>query len=179
MESTHTHPNPTLDKLTQYGALAVLVIIVLAVPLQLVLAVVGAPFFVLTALFTLLFAPFILLLMTTTPALSLSANGLTLQPRIWKTRFIPWDAVTAVKPYPLLPPADAEVTRKALAGRKKYRPAEGVMLVIPALPLPYRFGGFFAGEGFTPVIAVTTRTHTDYDDLIRQIRQHTKAAQHA
>ena len=87
--------------------------------------------------------------------------------------------MTAVKPYPLLPPADAEVTRKALAGRKKYRPAEGVMLVIPALPLPYRFGGFFPGEGFTPVIAVTTRTHTDYDDLVRQIRQHTKAAQHA
>jgi hypothetical protein len=44
-----------------------------------------------------------------------------------------------------------------------------MMLVLPDLPLPYRVTGVLAGEGFIPVIAITNRTHTAYDDLIAEI----------
>ena len=46
------------------------------------------------------------------------------------------------------------------------------MLIIPSLPLQYRFTGLFAGEGFTGVIALTNRSHTDYDALIKQVEKH-------
>ena len=170
MDSTHTHPKPWLDGLTQYGAAALLVLILVGVALQLVLALAGASVFVLTALFTLALAPFILMLTTATPPVKVSPEELIVQPRLWKVQVIPWSAVTAVKPYPLLPVPDAEVSRKFLTGRERYRPAEGIMLVIPDLPFQYRVTGLLAGEGFVPVIAVTTRTHTDYDALVKKIR---------
>ena len=78
----------------------------------------------------------------------------------------------AIKDYPLLPPKDAEVTRRAMVGKKRYRAAEGKMLIIPSLPLQYRFTGLFAGEGFTGVIALTNRSHTNYDALIKQVEKH-------
>ena len=47
---------------------------------------------------------------------------------------------------------------------------------IPSLPLPYRFTGLFAGEGFRGVIGLTNRTHTDYERLIEQVEKYTKAS---
>ena len=73
---------------------------------------------------------------------------------------------------PLLPPKEVEAERRLAVGRRKYRPAEGKMLINPALPLPYRFTGIFAGAGFTGVVALTNRTHTDYDALIKQVEKH-------
>ncbi len=170
MPSTHTHPIQWLDRLTQYGAAAVLVVMLAAAVLQLVLAVMIAPAFALTALFTLALAPFILMLTAATPAVTVAPEGIILQPRVWKTQMIPWQAVTAIKPYPLLPPPDGEMSRRALAGRRNYRPAEGLMLVIPSLPVQYRVAGALAGEGFIRVIAVTTRTHARYDVLVKKLR---------
>ncbi len=164
-----SHPKPRLNRLTQYGAVVILIFILVSVPLQLVLALTGLWLFAWTAIFTLLLGPFILLLTVATPAVSLSAAGITIHPLIWPTKFVPWAAVQAVKPYPLLPQPDAEISRQYLSGRKNYRPATGIMLVLPDLPLPYRVTGLLAGEGFTPVIAITTRTHTDYDDLVVEI----------
>ena len=48
------------------------------------------------------------------------------------------------------------------------------MLVIRGLPVQYRVTGFFVGEGFKPVIALTSRTHTDYDRLIKKVLSHCK-----
>lgn len=172
MHTTHEHPRPSQDRLTQYGAAALLALMLLTVPLQAVLALLGAPLLLFTALITLALTPFVLLLITATPAVTLADDGLTVTPRLWPPVTVPWTAVRAVKRYPLLPQADAEVGRRYAVGRKRYAPAEGVMLVIPALPWPYRFTGLFAGEGFTPVIAVTNRTHTDYDRLVRALRGH-------
>src|SRR5690606_8979667 len=89
---------------------------------------------------------------------------------IWKARIFTWGDVQAVKDYPLLPQPDAETTRRLASGRDNYRAAEGLMLVIPSLPAQYRITGFLAGEGFTPVIAVTSRTHERYDVLAKKIR---------
>lgn len=75
----------------------------------------------------------------------------------------------AVKDYTLLPAPDQEFERRALQGRKKYRPAQGKMLIVRGLPPQYRIAGFFAGENAQPLIALTSRTHTDYDRLIQRM----------
>ena len=171
MQSNHVHPKPLLDRITQYGAAVVIIIMALAAVLQVLLAVFVVPslIFLLTALFTALLIPFMLVLTTATPAVTVTPEGITVHPVIWKARSFGWDAVQAVKTYPLLPPPDGETSRKMLTGRSNYRPAEGLMLVIPALPVQYRITGLLAGEGFTPVIAVTTRTHDRYDVLAKKI----------
>jgi hypothetical protein len=166
-----SHPNPWLDQLTQYGAALVAVVMLLAAVGQMLLALLGAPVMLLTALFTLGLTPFILMLTTATPAVQVEPDALIIRPRVWRAQTVPWSAVRAVKPYPLLPPPDGEISRQYLTGKRKYRPAEGMMLVIDGLPWQYRIAGVLAGEGFTPVIAVTTRTHTDYDRVIAAISE--------
>ena len=164
-----SHPKPWLNRLTQYSALVILIFILVSVPLQLVLALTGLWLFAWTAIFTLLLGPFVLLLTVATPAVSLDAEGLTVHPLIWRSRSVRWEAVRAVKPYPLLPQPETEISRQYMTGRQNYRPATGIMLIVPDLPLPYRVTGVLAGEGFTPVFAITTRTHTAYDELVEQI----------
>lgn len=173
MGSIHLHPNPTTDRLAQYGGIGLVVVMLAAALGQAALAVAGLPLLLLSALVTLALVAPVMMLTSATPAVSVAADGLTIQSRVWGERLVRWSDVRAVKDYPLLPPADVESGRRALVGRKRYRPAEGKLLVIPSLPLPYRFTGLFAGEGFTGVIGLTNRTHTDYDALIRQVERYT------
>ncbi len=175
MSSTHTHPNPAQDRLAQYGG-AVLAGVMLAAGFgQFVLALAGLPLFFLSGIVTLLLLAPVLLLVSATPAVTVSPEGITLQPRVWRSRFVPWGDVRAVRDYPLLPPREAEAERRALVGKGRYQPAEGKMLIIPSLPLPYRFTGLFAGAGFTGVVALTNRAHTGYDQLIRQVMTYTNS----
>lgn len=176
--SDHPHPNPARYRLMQSIGAALMLVIVLSVPLQIGLAfVTGGLLFLLTAPLTLLMLLPLAMMTSATPPLTINESGLTLKPLLWPDRVIAWDEIRAVKPYPLLPPQDSEMIRRALVGRKKYQVAEGIMLVIPGLPLQYRAAGFFAGEGFTPVVAITNRTHTGYDRLVKQVRLHTGDAQ--
>ena len=170
MKSVHLHPNPLLDRFTQYGAVGLILVMLVATPLQIALGLLGLPggLLVFTGIATLLLTPPVLILTAATPQVTVSSEGITIQPLIWKERFVPWREVQAIKDYPLLPPSGSEVGRKALAGRRRYRPAQGKMLVIPGLPVQYRVTGYFAGEGFTGVIALTNRTHRDYDKLIKK-----------
>lgn len=176
MGSTHVHPNPTTDRLAQYGGLGLIVVMIAAGlgQIGLALAQSGLPLFLLSGLVTLSLTAPVMLLTCATPAVSIAPEGITIQPRVWRERFVGWSEVRAVKDYPLLPPRDTEAGRRALVGRGRYRPAEGIMLVIPSLPLPYRITGLFAGEGFTGVIGLTNRTHTDYDALARQVMKYTE-----
>ncbi len=171
VKSTHPHPHPFIARVTQYGALAVFVIMLISVPLQVLLTLLGAPggLFVITALITLMLSPAVLMLTAVSPPVTLAADGLWLEPVVWRQRFIPWDAIDAVKVYPLLPGEDGEVQRRAFVGRSNYRAAEGIMLVVPGLPPQYRVVGFFAGEGGKPVIALTNRSHTEYARLKKKI----------
>jgi len=118
----------------------------------------------------LLLAP-VLWMLVGTPPVTLGDEGLTLHEFTGKARRVPWDAVESVQMYPLLPTEQHEVLRRLLLGRKQYRPAEGIMLVVPALPWPYRIGGFFAGHGSRPIVALTSRTHQHYPELVRAIAQ--------
>lgn len=169
----YPHPNPTADRINQYGGFALVVVMVAAALGQFALALAGLPLLLLGALITLALAAPVLLLTAATPAVRVAPDGITLLPRVWPARFVPWADVRAVRDYPLLPSANTEPGRRALVGRQRYRPAEGKMLIIPALPLPYRITGLFAGAGFTGVVGLTNRTHTNYDALIRQVEQYT------
>lgn len=162
-----------MNRLVQYGATALIGVILVAAPLQMLIAAgLGANLFYLTAIISLLFIPAIAMLIWAAPPVTLNDDGLTITPLIGRDCFVRWEDIAAVKDYPLLPTQDQEVNRRLLVGRKKYRHAEGKMLVIPSLPLPYRATGLFAGEGGKPVIALTNRTHTDYDSLIRTVLKH-------
>lgn len=178
--TTHKHPQFQLNRLIQYGALIIVVILIIMAPLQVMLTLAGAPggLFICSAFVTLLLALPLLMLTAITPSISTSPEGITIDPAIWKSHQIAWDDIQAVKVFPLLPQADAEITRKIFVGRKKYNPAEGIMLVIPALPMQYRIAGFFAGAGSQPIIAITNRAHNDYDQLFTTILEQTDSAIH-
>lgn len=174
MSTQYPHPQPVRYRQTQYLTAVLIGIIVIAAPLQLLLGVLiqGALLFFITAVLTFLLAMPLLMYTTATPPVTVDKHGITVQPALWREQNIPWADVQMVKPYPLMPAEDAEVVRKALVGRKTYRPAAGLMLIVPALPLVYRFTGWFAGEGFTPVIALTNRTHKNYEHLAKQVLAH-------
>jgi hypothetical protein len=178
MTSHFAHPSPCLNRLTQYGAFLLMILMLLAAVGQLALALIGFPLVVLlitSAITFLLIAP-VLMLTTATPAVTVGEDGITIEPVIWRARLIRWHEIAAIKPYPLLPPAEVEVGRRAFIGRRRYRPAEGVMLVIPSLPPHYRFTGLFTGEGFTGIIALTNRTHTDYGRLVALVEANSQIA---
>lgn len=173
MSRLYTHPRPLLDLITQGTAIVFLATAIALLVVQLVLIVQGvSPLLVFAVSTTLLLltAPALWLLFAT-PPVSLEEDGITLRPRFWSPVYVRWVEVRAVKPYPLLPEKDAEKVRAAMVGRAKFRAAEGVMLVIPALPVYYRFQGFFVHEGFTGVVAVTNRTHEDYATLVDALRE--------
>ena len=179
---THTfrHPNPVLKRLVEVGALVVCVALVLSAGLLLLIPpLVGAPSgFLLASPLTLLLAIPVLMLTVDAPAVTVSNKGLSLHPVVWKDRFVPWDEVVSVDVYPLLPHADTEITRRYAIGKRRYRPAQGIMLLIPSLPLPYRIAGFLAGTGARPIIALTNRAHVDYDHLLEIVLQMTDPALH-
>ncbi len=172
-KSTHAHPNPTIDRISQYAAFLLAVVMAIAVIAQLLLAIIGGfhVFFV-AAILTLILIPPVLLRLTM-PQVSISQAGIQIQPYIGRELQIAWEDIEEVRPYPLLPQPDSEIGRRALLGRKRYRPAEGMMLIIPALPLHFRAAGLLTGARGKPVLVLTNRTHSDYPKLVKVISART------
>ncbi len=163
-----------MNRLTQYGAFALLIVMLVAAVAQVVIALLDARATLLgiAAIFTLGLTLPVILLLTATPPLSADSSGLTIEPTIGRPIRVAWSDIAAVKEYPLLPPSESESGRKLMVGKKRYQRAEGLLLVIPRLPAPYRVTGFFCGEGFRACIGVTNRSHTDYARLASQIEAH-------
>lgn len=132
----------------------------------------GYPLFFASAVITLALASIAFMQTALAPPITLHNDGLTLHPVVWRERHVPWSAVRAVRPNPLLPPENTESVRRAVEGRRRYQPARGVLVIIPSLPLQYRIAGFFAGEGFTGVIALGSRTHVNDDSLLAGVQTH-------
>ena len=178
--STHKHPQFQLNRLIQYGALVTVVVLVVVAPLQILLTIAGAPggLFICSAFISLFLALPLLMLTTVTPTVTVTTDHLTIEPIIWKSRQIDWQDIQAVMIYPLLPSVDGEITRKYFVGREKYKSAQGIMLVIPSLPMQYRIAGFFAGVRGQPVIALTNRAHSNYETLYQSILIQTNKATH-
>lgn len=179
-QAYYTHPNSNLFRLTQWIVFITLCIVILTVPLQLLIAVTypQAVLFYLSALITVALAAPLILHLTVTPTVSLHEGGMTVHPFIGKAQHIDWEDIHAVKEYPLLPRQSHEVNKRLVVGRKRYKQAEGIMLIVPRLPMVYRVGGLFVGERGRKIIALTNRTHTDYDHLVKQVMKHTSKANH-
>ncbi|MDZ4671022.1 MAG: hypothetical protein SH821_09145 [Phototrophicales bacterium] len=165
-ETLYAHPKPLTNHISQLVVMVGVAFLVISTPFQILLGFSGGTLFFLAAFFSLLLTLPLLMSTVIAPAIKVDDDGLTVMPVIWKSHTVTWVEISAVKPYPLLPPADAEVTRKIAVGRVKYAPANGIMLVIPKLSWMYRIGGFFAGEHRQPIIAITNRAHSHYTDLV-------------
>ncbi|MDZ4769300.1 MAG: hypothetical protein SGJ24_09245 [Chloroflexota bacterium] len=165
---TFTHPSPRFERgvlLWQLGLAIILVVLILA---QVPLLFAGMPIILalLVIMTCLALIPFTLLPTVAAPAVTLTTDGITIQPHFWRPEVVPWSDVRAIKPYPLMPSAGSENTRRLLIGRRKYSPMEGIMLIIPSLPALYRIQGVIVNEGWTGVIGLTNRTHINYARLI-------------
>jgi hypothetical protein len=173
--TSHHFPakQPRIYRLSQAVLMVTAVILAVSAPLQVILAlnIAGAGMFIMTALLSLALMLPLILMSSATPPVTISREGLTVQPWLGRTVVVPWSAVKEVKPYSLMPPEDSETVRRAMVGRKKYRGATGLMLVCEGLPWRYRVVGAFAGEGFAPVVAITNRSHADYDQFVYLLNQ--------
>lgn len=175
MESVHDPKYPRNARFNAWTMAAFVVLLALSIPLWLIIGLSGERMllFIIMAVPTLLFLPAVIYISAATPPVTLTDEGVRLRPiALWRERFIPWEQIDAAKVYPLIPSAETEIVRKALVGRRKYSPADGIMLVSRALPLPYRFVGFFAGEGTKGVVGLTNRTHQNYDALVKFVAKH-------
>ena len=179
MKTTHyNHPKQTIHRLAQWLVFILIWITLLTVPLQVTIAIIYPPaiLFYLSAIVTLLLIAPLLLFLTSTPTVSVDEQGITVHPFIGRAHRIDWEHIREVKEYPLLPRQGQEVNKRLLMGRKQYKEAAGIMLISPQLPLLYYVGGFFVGEYGRKMIALTNRTHIEYDTLNKQVRKYTKKA---
>lgn len=160
-------------RLQQVLLLLILCMMLVAGVLLLWLAVtLPAPLFALMLPFIAGLALPVFMQLSVSPPLHVDTSGITIQPFLWRARHIAWDEIAAIKAYPLLPGQDNEVVKRALVGRNNYEEAQGVMLLVPALPLQYRAVSFFVGESGQALIAVTNRSHRNYARFLKQVKQH-------
>lgn len=161
-----------MKRWTEIAAAALAAVMALAALGQWAIALLGGyGIMLITGVITLLLALPVLMNSARSPEVAIEGDGLRLHSAVWGQRHVPFSAIRAIVPDPALPPPGAEVYRRQVVGRRRYRPAEGRLLIIPGLPLPFRIAGWFAGEGVTGVIAITTRTHPDYDRLMPRIER--------
>lgn len=166
-----SHPNPRTDALRQYGGAALALIMALAGLAAILLGLSDGRLLLMIAVGVacwLLIAP-VIMLSAASPALEITDAALVVRSKVWGRHAVPWASIRAVTENPLLPPEDGERVRRSLVGRGRYQPERGKLIVMPTLPLPFRFLGKFAGIGFTGAIAVTSRAHRDYDRAIAEI----------
>jgi len=171
---THHLPlSPTTYRLQQIIMALLFVVMAGAVGGLLFLAfLIPAPLMILMALMVGLLMGPVAMLLSVSPPITIDENGLTLQPFWGKAQQIAWNDIASMQVYPLLPQTDQEVERRLMQGRKKYRAAEGYMLLVPRLPMRYRVAGLFAGVGGQPIVAFTNRAHSDYETLLQRVRGH-------
>lgn len=174
MVSIYTHPNPKLNYLAHAIARVMVGMLWLSVVAQLFLvALLSAPVMLFSALLTAILSAPLLMFLYATPPIQLTQSGLKICPPYGKSQFIPWAAIHEIRDYPLLPTPDQEAERRIWVGRKHYQPARGKLLLVVGLPWPYRVMSFFAGVYPSPAIAITNRTHMNYDQLVKVIYQYT------
>lgn len=173
-----THPKPRVDALRQYGGAALALVMALA-GLGTILAGLsnGRLLLLIPAgvMCWLLIAP-VIMLSAASPALEITDAALIVRSRVWGRHALPWASIRDIRDNPLLPPEEGEKVRRAVVGRANYAPERGKLIVAPALPLPFRFLGRFAGVGFTGAVALSSRAHTPYDAAVAAIEARWNAA---
>lgn len=169
----HAPPSPTLYRVQQSLIAALFVLMIFAASGLLLLAIlIPAPLMALMSMMVVLLMLPVAMLLSVSPPITVDGTGLTLHPFWGKPQSIAWHEIAAMQIYPLLPQTDQEVEWRLMQGRKRYRAAEGYMLLVPRLPLRYRVAGLFAGVRGQAIVAFTNRSHSDYETLLQQIREH-------
>jgi len=170
--SEHRFPRPTIRRITARLVGLGLIVTITAIIGQLVLALVIGPLLCGTAFFTAMLLIALLQRTVLHPEITVTDNGLRLQPILWQAQSVPWSALAGITDHPLVFNDDA--MGRLLYG-KRYRRREGlVVLVRPEAGLSpiYRLIGGLAGAGNTPAFAISSTTHTDYETLVSAIRAH-------
>lgn len=172
--TAYPHPKPTVEAISQTVILIGLGMMLISMMGILMLVLRGAPsgFLLVIPVLGGLSLPLIMRL-SVTPSVQIDEDRLTIKPQFGKAHQITWEQVEKVAPFPLLPSEDAEVLRRTTVGKRNYTPAKGLMLIIPKLPPRYRVAGWFAGESGKPIIAITNRSHINYDELEKIVLSHT------
>ncbi|MCB9460929.1 MAG: PH domain-containing protein [Anaerolineaceae bacterium] len=169
----HNYPNPTQMRLQHIVILIGVILVLISLPLLVLIAfALNGPLLLMGVPLLGFFLMPLLHNLSATPAVSVDDEGLRVRPAFSPEQQVPWDAIAEARDYPLLPTENHEVVRKFFVdGRKNYRAPRGIMLIIPGLGWRYRATGFFAGANGRPVIAFTSRAHTDYDILVRRLER--------
>lgn len=162
--SNHPKPQRLVEILLVLGLLgtlfAIIGLLILGIGYGLWLMVLMIPFLIgLTA-------P-LFLLTSLHPAIRIEETGVYLKPLVFPTSFVLWEDVVEMVEHTLVrPPLPSKL------GKRKTQTGEMFIVQGGKLPFHYRVVGFMAGYGFTPVFAISDRTHLDYYILRQQMKKY-------
>ncbi len=168
--SNHPHPHPLLRRVVGWIALAGIIGIVFgAIGLLIIGLIYGLPLMVLMIPFLLGMMIPLIILTAIHPEITVQDEGVHIKPLIWKSRLVAWEQLTALADHSLMKPPPPSRQQK-LTGRPVVK---GQMILVEkgALGWPFRVVGFAAGHGTTPVFAISSKTHRDYDQLYQALKR--------
>jgi hypothetical protein len=159
--STHPRLHPRRQRLVGWFVRLTLGISLLVSSVMLVVAILNVlPLLFITALLVLGLNLPLFLLTSLHPGVEIYEEGVRLTPLVWKSDFVPWEALVYRTPHTMLKPAPPP--RHPI--QPKLRP-EGLMIVGQQGAWHYRIVGIFSGFGWKPVFAVANHTHAHYPRL--------------
>ncbi len=105
-----------------------------------------------------------------TPPVTVTAHGVIVQPMFGPARFVPWAAISELRPDPLQP-VDEPVAR-LLLGRANMPRRDGRWVLVRGpliggpLPVAFRLAAWLTGLGNVAVFGISDASHRDYDTLL-------------
>lgn len=159
------HPRPRQHRLAAFSVRFGLAFLTTAILGQVVLAVLIAPLFAATAIFSAILAIPLGLLSVLHPELHVKPGGVTLIPMFGRIDTIAWPDVIGVVDHPFV--YNDPLVGKRLHG-KNYRERRGFVVIVrneAGLGLWYRVVAQVAGVPGRSGFAVSSTTHADYAEL--------------
>jgi hypothetical protein len=167
--SEHRYPRPLVRRLVS-RLLAVTIALAVVSIAEVILALFVSPLLCGIAFFTAILVIPLLQRSVLHPEITVTDDGLYVQPMIWRAQLVPWDCVAEIVAHPLV--YNDEAMGRVLHG-KRYVPRQAVVVIVKSdagVWLIYRLIGALAGAGNRPGFALSSTTHTSYDALIQTIR---------
>lgn len=171
--SIHKHPRPFRRALAARASAVGLALALFGAAGQFALALLlggAGVLLVVSALFTLALAAVLLAFANLHPEITAFEDGLLLRPLVGRPAHVEWTALAKTEPHPLL--FNNEGPGRLLHG-KNYRPRAGLLVVVrpgAGLPARYRLVDLVTGGPARPTFAISSTTHTDYEELARLLR---------
>ncbi len=168
--SEHRYPQPIVRRIVSRLVAVGLALAAVAIIAELILALVVGPLLCGIAFFTAMLMIVLLQRSALHPEISVTNDGLYVQPMVWRAQLVPWETLEEIVAHPLV--YNDEAMGRLLHG-KRYRPRQGVVVLVkPEAGLwpVYRLIGALAGGGNRPGFALSSTTHTGYEALVERIR---------